>query len=210
MVNTFRGANLKFPNRGIHFLLAEIVKFRKQLTERDEFKSQSGWSNSLNNYMVAELEHLADTLENITYNPDDLPQEEIEAQAADTLRSLADDYNTRALASDNVLMPVGVLREVVWTLDGNDPDLPQMTPVNCPNDIARGFLTGLDNIFVELTRLDSRFQTQTITKYESAMIRSLMSELYAVTQRKGGEVNRSDIPSGTLNSQEPTTFQASE
>jgi len=204
--NSFSGSNLDFPNEGIHFILSEVIKFRKQLTVRDEFRSQSGWHDSLNRYMSTELEKLADTLENITYNPDLITQEELEAQAADTTRSLADDYNTRALTSDNVLMPVGMSRRVVWDLTGADPDIPQTSPDIYPNDDARSFIKGLDKLFVELTRLDSRFQTQTITKYESVMMRSLLNTLYTITQRKGGEVNKSDIPSGTLPSQDPETF----
>jgi len=204
--NTFTGANLVFQNDGIHFLLSEVIKFRKQLTVRDEFKSQSGWQDSLNLYMADELEKLADTLENITYNPDEATREELEAQAANTERSLSDDYNIKALTSDNVLMPVGVARPVVWDLTGADVDLPQLTPQDCPNDHARSFVTGLDMFFVELTRLDSRFQTQTITKNESVMMRSILNTLYTITQRKGGEVNKSDIASGTLPSQNTDTF----
>lgn len=204
--NTFEGANLEFPNIGIHFLLAEIVKFRKQLTLRSEFRSQSGWDNALNSYMITELEKLADTLENITYNPDVVSQEVLELQAADTTRSLADDYNAYALAHDNVVMPSGRVRKIVWDLTGIDPDVPQLTVANCPNDSARSFVTHLDNVFVELTRLDSRFQPQMITKYESTMVRAMLTTLYTITQRKGGELNRSDIPVGTLPSQEPATF----
>lgn len=208
MSNTFKGANLAFPNTGVHFLLAEIIKFRKQLTLRSEFRSQSGWDNSLNAYMVKELEKLRDTVENISYNPDEFAQEELEEQAADTTRSLADDYNIRALASDNVLMPVGVERQVVWDLTGQDADLPQLSPQNCPNDAARAFVTLLDRLFVEATRLDSRHQTDHITKYESVMLVSLLNQLYTLTQRKGGEENKSDIPQGTLPSQEVETFDA--
>ena len=207
--NSFTGANMKFPNHGVHFLLAEVVKFRKQLTIRSEFRSQSGWDNALNNYMVAELEKLADTVENITYNPDELTKEELEDLAADTERSLADDYNVRALASDNIVMPNALDREVVWKLDGTDPDVPQMTVDNCPNDAARSFVAGLDRFFVEATRLDSRFARQTITKHESVLLRNLLNELYTLTQRKGGEDNKSDISQGTLPSQEPATFQGS-
>lgn len=205
-MSTFIGANTTFKNDGIHFLLAEIIKFRIQLTVRSEFKSQSGWDNSLNSYIVTELEKLGDTLENITYNPDALTLEEIEAQAADTTRSLADDYNTRALTTDNVLMPVGVDRAVVWDLSGSHPDIPQLTPENCPNDAARALVTGLDNFFVQATRLDSRHQTDFITKYESSMLRAYLNRLYTLTQRKGGEVNKSDIPQGTLPSQEGATY----
>ena len=207
--NTFAGANLEFPNLGIHFVLAEVIKFRKQLTVRQEFRSQSGWDNALNAYLVEELEKLADTLENVTYNPDVVPKEVLEMQAADTTRSLADDYNAYALAHDNVVMPTGRPRKVVWDLTGTDPDLPQLTVDNCPNDYGRAFVTQLDNLFVELTRLDSRFQPQMITKYESVMMRNVLNTLYTITQRKGGELNRSDIPVGTMPTQEPATFAAS-
>ena len=204
--NTFKGANTEFPNLGIHFILAEIVKFRKQLTVRQEFKSQSGWNNALNRYMVTEIEKLGDTLENITYNPDNLTLEELEAQAGDSTRNVADDYNELALTQDNVLMPVGVNRKVTWDLTGADVDIPQLMPSNCPNDAARSFTAALDNFFVELTRLDSRHQPYSLTKYESVMMRSLLNVLYTLTQRKGGEVNRSDIPTGTLPSDEAATF----
>lgn len=206
-MNTFYGYVQSFPNIGLHALLAEVIKFRKQLTVRSEFKSQSGWDNSLNNYMVRELEKLADTLENITYNPDDETREALLAQSADSTRSLADDYNVKALSSDNVLMPVATDRPVVWVLDGTDPDLPQMTPENCPNDAARVFVAGLDNFFVQATRVDSRYQPNAITKYESTMLRAFLNQLYTLTQRKGGEANRSDLPTGVLPTQEPATFQ---
>ena len=205
-VNTFRGCNLELPNLGIHFILAEVIKIRKQLTVRQEFRSQSGWNDSLNRYMVTEIEKIGDTLENITYNPDNLTLEELEAQAGDSTRSVADDYNDLALTQDNVLMPVGVNRRVVWDLTGVDMDIPQLHPGNCPNDAARTFVTALDNFFVEMTRLDSRHQPYSITKYESVMMRSLLNVLYTLTQRKGGETNRSDIPTGTMPSDEGTTF----
>ena len=207
--NTFTGANVEFPNLGIHFILAEVIKFRKQLTVRQEFKSQSGWNNALNRYMVTEIEKLGDTLENITYNPDVLTLEELEAQAGDRTRNVADDYNELALTQDNVLMPVGVNRKVTWDLSGADVDIPQLHPGNCPNDAARSFTAALDNFFVELTRLDSRHQPYSVTKYESVMMRSLLNILYTLTQRKGGEINRSDIPTGTLPSGESATFNRS-
>ena len=103
-------------------------------------------------------------------------------------------------------MPVGVNRIVTWDLTGADVDIPQLAPSNCPNDAARSFTAALDNFFVELTRLDSRHQPYSLTKYESVMMRSLLNVLYTLTQRKGGEVNRSDIPTGTLPSDEAATF----
>lgn len=206
-MNTFDGAHTSFANKGIHFLLAEVIKFRKQLVIRPELKSQSGWDNALNRYMMAELNKLADTLESITYNPDDRSQEELEEEAADTNRTLEEDFNERAIAMDNVVVSSSRIRPVVWKLDGSDPDIPQITPDTVPNDFARTFLTGLDDFFVEATRLDSRHQPNMITRYESHMMRALLNSLFAVCQRKGGEVNRSDIPNGTLPSDEEFTFK---
>ena len=99
-----------------------------------------------------------------------------------------------------------MLIEPTWDLSGTDVDIPQLHPGNCPNDAARSFIAALDNLFVELTRVDSRHQPYSLTKYESVMIRSLLNVLYTLTQRKGGEVNRSDIPTGTLPSDEASTF----
>jgi len=207
-MNSFTGANTVFANRGIHAMCSEIIKFRKQLTVRPEFRSQSGWTNALNAYMVEELEKLSDTLEHITYNPDAAKTKDaLEGEASDTTRTLAQDYNNAALAADNVLgAPV---REwpLPWDLSGADPDLPQVTPETVPNDWARSFLVYLDEMFVAMTRLDSRCQPVTITKNESAIVRNqYLGTLYAICQRKGGEVNKSDIPAGTLPSQEGKTY----
>ncbi len=208
-MNTFDGTVMSFPNVGIHFVMGETMKFRMQLTKRihNEFHALSGWNDDLNTYMVNELNKIADSLESITYHPEDAPQEELEARAADTTRSLADDYDERALSVDNSLGPVGRPVSVVWMLNDTDPDIPQLTTVNCPNDLGRSFVTYLDGFFTEMSRLDSRHQHNMITKFESVNMRNLLSTLYAICQRKGGEVNRSDIPTGVLEKDEPNTFQ---
>ncbi len=85
-----------------------------------------------------------------------------------------DDSNEYALSSDNVLMPKGVVFTLPYDLPGDDVNIPQMTPENCPNDHGRAFIIGLDRVFTELTRLDSRHQGNTLTAYESVMIRKAM------------------------------------
>lgn len=205
-MNSFTGAVVTFPNLGIHLLLAEVMKFRKQLTLRDDFKSQSGWNDALNAYMVRELEALANTLESITYNPSGKTLEELKGEAADTNRQLSDDFAADSIGSDNLVMPTSPPIPITWDLSGADPDIPQVDVASMPNDIARSFVKGLDRLFVEATRLDSRHQRNTVTKYESRMLREIMNELYTICQRKGGEANRSDIPNGTLPNQYGGTF----
>ena len=133
--NAFDVTNLKFRNATIHFIVTEAIKFRKQLTVRPEFKQQSGWDNALNQYMVDELEKLADTLENITYNPSDKTKEELESDSADTSNSLARDYaaGVYSIHSDNVVMPKSVERELDWDLTGADPDIPQPDEISFKN-----------------------------------------------------------------------------
>lgn len=209
-MNSFTGAHTKFANKGIHAMLAEIIKFRKQLVVRPEFKSQSGWTNALNAYMIEELEKLSDTLEHITYKPDpDKTKDVLESEAADTTRTLAQDHNVSALSADNVLGAPAREWPIAWDLSGADVDIPQVDPKSMPNDWARSFVVYLDEMFVALTQLDSRFQPVTITKDDSARVRNVyLVPLFTICQRKGGEVNKSDIPAGTLTSQFPSTFNA--
>ena len=162
----------------------------------------------MNNYMVAQLEKLADTLENVTYHPGTKTQEQLESEASDTSSSLAAKYDVHAVSSDAVLMPAGIVRPVVWDLSGDHEDYPQVNPENCPNDHLRAFITGLDRVFVELTRLDCRHESRNIPKYQSVMIHALLNELYTITQRKGGEQNRSDSPTGTFPTQDRSSFGA--
>ncbi len=207
--NTFEGVNKKFRNQTIHFLLAEIIKFRKQLTIRPEFRQQSGWDNALNKFMMDELEKVADTLENVTYNPATETLEELEAAAADTSNSLVQDYadGTYSIHSDNVVQSVEPEIEIIWDLTGGDLDIPQPTEDKFKNDFGRLFIKGLDGVFTHLTRLDCRHQGSGITKYESVMTRGKLNSLYTITQRKGGEVNKTNIAAGTLPSEEADTFK---
>lgn len=204
--NSFTGAVLKFPNKGIHFLLAEIIKFRKQLTVRPEFKGQSGWTDALNVYMVENLEKIARTLSRITYLPSNVTKDELEAQAADNTRTLMDDYDNYSTHADNVLLPAQMDMEIVWRLDGSDPDIPQLTPENMPNDFARAFVRELDQVFVTLTALDSRHSPHSIIKDESKMVRAMLNNLITICQEKGGEVNKPDVPTGVLPSMVKDTF----
>lgn len=208
--NSFFGANTVFVNRSLHALLAEIIKIRQQLTVRNELYTRSGWNNAMNTWLETVLNMLRDTVENISYNPDATTLSQLKSNASDTTRTVKDDYNARALASDNLLMPNTQPYPIVWDLTGADPDLPQITVQNCPNDWFRLLIKGLDELFVQSTRLDSRHERNLITKYEGAMLCSLINELFTIVQRKGGEVNRTDIPVGTLPSQEPATFKGSE
>ena len=206
MANTFDGANMAFNNQGIMMILAETIKVRKQMTVREEKNSQSGWNDALNALMMESIEAINQSVKRVTYNPDDISKDEEEARAADTGITQDDIWNERALSADNVVMPSGPVRDVIWDLTGGDPDIPQLNQHNCPNDFFRAFVTGLDNFFVHTSRLDSRWNAMTINKYESVQLIASLNALYTITQVKGGEVNRSDTPTGTMPSQEASTF----
>lgn len=205
MANSFNGLVTVFANRGIHFAVDETMKFRMQLTKRlmNEYKSQSGWNNAMNRYMMTELEKLNHTLSRITTNESTKTKEELEAEAADTGRTLADTYSGVSLHHDDVLGPVQIPMPLEYDFSGTDVDIPQLTHENCPNDVARNFVRLLDRYITELTRLDERHQAQMITKNGSQMMKTMLDEMYTLCMVKGGEENRSDIPSGVLNRDEP-------
>ena len=203
----------EFPNRGIHFIIAEALKFRKQLTVRAEFTSQSGWNDSLNGYMMEQLEKLCETVKRVTYSPssDDPATAKATriAEAKDTIKTLADVFDGKSINSDDIVMPSGTLAsEVPYDLSGNHLDYPQPTPDAVKNDFARMFIVGLDGFVVTATQLDSRTQPVTVNAMESAQLLNLLNELYAVCMVKGGEENRSETPTGLLPSQVSQTYNA--
>jgi hypothetical protein len=213
MKNTFTGAVMEFPNRGIHFFLGELMGFRRQLFLREEFRSQTGWNDALNAYMQTQLEHLAQTVKRICYSPSGSDPVAVRdariLEAKDTAKTLAAAFDGKSINSDDLVMPnIPIQREVIFDWSGNHADYPQPTQERLPNDTARAFTAGLDYLAVMATNLDSRTQPSTISAYEAAQLLAAMNELYALTALKGGEKNRSDVPTGLAASVRPTTFNA--
>ena len=213
MKNTFTGAVTQFPNRGIHYLLAEVMTLRKQCFLRDEFVSLTGWNDALNLYLAQGLEKIAETVKRICYSPSGADPAAVRAQriaeAKDTTTGLAAAFDGKSINSDDLVMPnVPLTRELIYDLTGAHPDYPQPTQENLPNDTARSFVTGLDYFVVMATNLDSRTQPSTISAFEGAQLLAMLNELYALTALKGGEANRSDVPTGLPMSLRPSTFNA--
>lgn len=205
---SFEGLVPEFHNRGIHTLLTEIFEFRPQVTTRPERMAQGGWNDELNNFLMQGLEDLANTLERITWRDITIGKEQAEKNAADTGRSLKSDFSAQTINVQGILQPPGQTYKIAHDLSGAHVDYPQMTTENCPNAWFRNFITGLDGLAVEVSRLTSRNLPVTISANESAMIRARLIELYGLCQVKGGEPNRQDRPTGTLPSQEPAKLAA--
>lgn len=213
MKNTFTGMVTTYRNQGIHHLVRDTLQFRRQLTLIAEFKGESGWNDAINNYMTAELEKLAQTVKRITYSPKNADAAAVladrVADAKDTAKTLKDAFDGKSINTDDVPMPGNTLE---FTLDvdltGQHPDYPQPTGVVIKNDVARTFVQTLDQFCVLATRLDSRVQVSTINAAESAQLLAVLNSLYAICQIRGGEKNKSVIPSGVLPSEEPKTFNA--
>ena len=213
MKNTFTGTVLQFPNRGIHYMLAEVMTLRKQCVLRDEFKSLTGWNDSLNEYLQTGLEKIAATVKRVCYSPSGVDPVEVRAQriaqAKDTTTGLKEVFDGKSINSDDIVMPnLPLTKEVSYDLTGVDPDYPQPTPDRIPNDTARAFVVGLDYLVVMATNLDSRTQPATISAFECAQLLAMLNELYALTELKGGEKNKSDAPTGVPMSVRPSTFNA--
>ena len=213
MKNTFTGAVLAFSNKGIHAICNEVIKFRKQLMLRTEFRSQSGWNDSLNDYMKDQLEHLAQTVKRVTYSPSGTDPAAVKdqriAEAKDTSSKLSDAFDGKSINSDDLVMPAAtLLREIAYDLSGAHPDVRQPTVDIVENDWGRDFVTNLDAFFVAATNLDSRTQPATINAMESAQLLAMLNENYAICELKGGEANRSETPTGVMASDRPGTFNA--
>jgi len=213
MKNTFTGMVTTYRNQGINHIVRDTLQFRRQLTLIAEFRGESGWNDPINNYMKIELEKLAQTVKRVTYSPgSDDPAAILETrlkEAKDTSKTLKDAYDGKSINTDDVPMPGNTLE---FTLDvdltGAHVDYPQPVPDVIKNDVARTFIQTLDQFCVLSTRLDSRVQVSTINAAESAQLLAVLNSLYAICMLRGGEKNKSLIPSGVLPSEEPTTFNA--
>jgi len=213
MKHTFTGLVPSFPNRGIHFLVTEALTFRKQLTVRPEFQSQSGWNDSMNGYIKRQLEALAQTVKRVTYSPSGADPTAVKDQrineAKDSAHTLAESFDGKSINSDDLVMPaMGHEKSVPFDLSGNHPDFPQPTHDVVENDFARMLIIGLDNFVVTATQCDSRTQPATINAMESAQLQALLNELYATAMVKGGEANRVETPTGLMPSDRSGTFNA--
>jgi len=213
MTNTFTGMITKYRNQGINHLVRDTLQFRRQLTLIAEFKGESGWNDAINQYMIVELEKLAQTVKRVTYSPQSAdPAATLAnrlAEAKNTATTLKDAFDGKSINTDDVPMPGNTLE---FTLDvdlsGVHPDYPQPTATVIKNDVARTFVQTLDQFCVLATRLDSRVQVSTINAAESAQLLAVLNSLYAICMIRGGEKNKSIIPSGVLPSEEPTTYNA--
>lgn len=213
MTNTFTGMITKYRNQGINHLVRDTLQFRRQLTLIAEFKGESGWNDAINQYMIVELEKLAQTVKRVTYSPQSADPAAVLANrltdAKNTGTTLKDAFDGKSINTDDVPMPGNTLE---FTLDvdlsGVHPDYPQPTAAVIKNDVARTFVQTLDQFCVLATRLDSRVQVSTINAAESAQLLAVLNSLYAICMIRGGEKNKSIIPSGVLPSEEPTTYNA--
>ena len=129
--------------------------------------------------------------------------EQLQREAADTTKSLKDQFDANSPNTDGMLMPSLTSKPVVHVVDGSDDNIPLLDPSKYQNDHLRLFVSGLDNFIVQMTRLDSRNDPQYISKDESAMVQGYLADLWTICEVFGGEANRTSTPTGTLPSQEP-------
>lgn len=179
--NSFQGSNLSgIANKGVLALAVETLKFRAQLTLRNELREQSGWNDELNEFLQQGVQALDATLKGVTYKSSTSPT--------------------------GTVMPSPMPRTLQYELSGSDPDFPQMDDTKHKNDWLKIFIWELDHTFCEVTRLDCRHSGYAIPEQQAAMIGAMLNNLMTIIQEKGGETNRVFTPTGTLPSQESQTF----
>lgn len=211
MRNTFTGHVPEFPNKALHAIISEVLTFRKQLTVRPEFTSQSGWNDPLNAYMKKNIEKIAHTVVRVAHDisegTGELTLARRIAEAKDTGTTAASQVDADSINTDDLVMSAPVInRPLPYNFTGSDKNLPQPTPEKIPNDWARSFICDLDALVVQITNLDSRSQAATINAPEVAQLQATLNELYMICLLKGGEANRTEIPTGVLPNEMPNTF----
>ncbi len=207
--DTFQDAITRFRNRSIHTYAGHCLTFRGQVLQDGEFGVQSGWDTATNDFMIEFLNSLDFLRRKITHNPQDTDLKTLVARAKALDIVLSDDQNAQSPMGDEVARPTGREFDFPYSLDGSDPNIPELRNVNLRNVDARMFVTALDQHIVETTRLDSRFATYRITPRESLMLHASLGEMFDMCVSFGGDENRVPIPHGVRPNEEPQGAAAS-
>ena len=230
----FADAIVRFRNRDLHAYFGLGMQFRMQLIRFGEFRQESGWSDAINVFALEHLARMDDYRRRIARNPGNADLKSLR----DSIKTLgiqipgnpnathpdvnqADSNASRpavatSVTSDDVARPNAPEMDLNFRLDGSDPNIPLIAPVEeavanqieIHNAHARILLLGFDLHLTNVTRLDDRDASHRTTAHAALMLYEDLAELVDVVANYGGDQARMAVPHGVRASEEPRGPQA--
>lgn len=198
----FRRAITTFRNLHIIAGLEPLITLRTELVANDEFMSRGGTDDPTRDHLMALLDNCDRIRRHVTHNPDSLPLGDKIAKAINPNASI--EIGENPFGGDDIEQQSGGLIDLIYLLDGTDPDIPLNSQLN-PNFIkSRGMLLlgAIDRAIVNWTRLNSRDRTRFLTREDSMRVYGGYQEILGFIQMYLGTEKRVDVAQ-VLPSQEP-------
>ncbi|MEN1680323.1 MAG: hypothetical protein AAGJ46_12085 [Planctomycetota bacterium] len=196
----FARAITRFRNQSIMSALGPLFTLRSELVGNDDFKMRGGIDTTTRNHILNHLIYADKFRRHVTYNPENIGLKYIET-AIDPKMELKE--LSRPFGGDEVQSAAGSEINLVWALDGSDPDIPLASQLNFRSNHAKMLLGAIDGAIVYWTRLESRHKTWHITVMDSLRIHGNYQRILSMLAAFSGDENLVDIAAGVLPSEEP-------
>lgn len=198
----FRRAITEFRNIHIIAAMQPLMLMRSELIANDEFSDRGGTDSPTQYHLKTHLLNCDKIRRHVTHNPDNLPLGDKILLAIDPNGTA--DVGENPFGGDDIQNASGGLIDLIWPLDGTDPDIPLMSQLTSKfKQSVGGILLGaIDRCIVNWTRLNSRDRTRFITRYDSMRIYGSYQEILGFVNQYLGDENRIDVAQ-VLPSDEP-------
>ncbi len=198
----FRRAITQFRNLHIMAGLEPLIQMRTELIANDEFASRGGTDDPTRDHMKQLLCAADKMRRHVTHNPDKLPLGDKILKAINPSGVI--EIGENPFGGDDIQDSSGGLIDLVYSLDGTDPDIPLTSQLNPQFVKSKGMLLlgAIDRAIVNWTRLNSRDRTRFLTHQDSMRVYGAYQEILGFINMYLGDANRVDIAQ-VLPSQEP-------
>lgn len=198
----FRRAITTFRNLHIIAALRPLMTMRTELIANDEFADRGGTDTPTQTSLKRLLIDCDKVRRHVTHNPDGEELGDKIAKAIDPSATI--EVNQKPFGGDDIQNSSGGLIDLLWNLDGTDPDIPLNSQLTSKfKQSSGGILLGaIDRSISNWTRLNSRDRTRFITRFDSMRVYGGYQEILGYIEMYLGDDNRVDV-NQVLPSDEP-------
>ena len=211
----FRDAIVELRNTHIIAAISSLIDMRMEITSNDEFKQRGYIDTTTQQHFATHLQNADKWRRVITYAPnrDDLEERIKKAISTKFVISGTDltgqpsdkplSPDQQPFGGDEVQGAPGMMKQLPWSLDGSDPNIPLNSVMNFRSNSGMLLLQAVDAAIVSWTRLESRMATRFITLGDSMRIYAHYVQILEFLLIFGGDRNRIDFAAGVRPSEEP-------
>ena len=190
-IESFDRAFVRIQNSHIVAGLTPLFTLRQELVSSSGFRDRGGMDTSDRDHLVKHLVVADRMRRRITYNPTDIPIQDLEEQITDTQQVIGSDPDT--FVGEELPQMGGGEFMIPWELDGTNPNIPRMSDFSHVQGPGKLLLMAVDRTIEAYTRLESRNRTRFLYVKDSLRMFSLFEQVFQFLMAFGGDENRVDV-----------------